>query len=144
MGFTYYPNCQQFAEVLFPKTGTPYGVRSPTTFGLSPLIEPSSWVTGVYHADMIDSSARKQARRARRQEESRARTIALLEELCRQNEHFRGEDTAWRVQLDKVASRLVYQDRLAGSGPESARTDKTDFVGPEERVFASGLQRPGN
>ena len=93
---------------------------------------------------MTDSSARKEARRARRQEESRARTVALLEELWRQNKHFHGEDTTWRVQLDKVASRLVYQDGLAGSGPEFTRTDKTGFVGPEERVFASGLQRPGN
>ena len=66
--------------------------------------------------DIFTSSARKAARRARRLEESRARTIALLEELCRQNERFHGEDTAWRIQLDKVASRLVYEDSLAGSG----------------------------
>ena len=65
---------------------------------------------------MIDSSTHKEARRARRQEESRARTIALLEELCRQNERFHGDDDAWRIQLDKVISRLVYQDGLAGSG----------------------------
>ncbi|MCY4355831.1 MAG: hypothetical protein OXC09_13865 [Truepera sp.] len=58
---------------------------------------------------MIDSSARKEARRARRQEEGRARTVALLEEVCRQNERFHGEDTAWRIQLDKVASRLVFE-----------------------------------
>ena len=87
---------------------------------------------------MTDSSARKEARRARRQEGSRARTVALPEECCRQNERFHDEDTAWRIQLDKVASRLVYQDGLAGSGPESARTDKIGFVG------ASGLQRLGN
>ena len=87
---------------------------------------------------MTDSSARGQARRVRCQGESRARTVDLLKELCRQNERFHGDDDAWRIQLDKVASRLVYQDRLAGSGPESARTDKTDFVG------ASGLQRSGN
>lgn len=93
---------------------------------------------------MTDSSARKEARRARRQEESRARTVALLEECCWQNEHFHGGDDAWRTQPDKVASRLVYRDGLAGSGPESARTDKIDFVGPVERVFASGQQRPGN
>ena len=68
--------------------------------------------------DIFTSSARKEARRARRKEESRARTIALLEELCRQNERFHGDETAWRVQLDKVASRLVYQNGLAG--PESA------------------------
>ena len=37
---------------------------------------------------MTDSSTRKEARRARRQEESRARTVALLEELCRQNERY--------------------------------------------------------
>ena len=66
--------------------------------------------------DIFTSSARKEARRARHQEESRARTVALLEELCRQNERFHGEETAWRIQLDKVASRLVYQDGLAGSG----------------------------
>ena len=71
--------------------------------------------------DIFTPSARKAARRARRQEESRARTIALLEELCRQNERFHGEETAWRIQLDKVASRLVYQDGLAGSRPESAQ-----------------------
>lgn len=59
-------------------------------------------------------SARKEARRARRQEESKAKTIALLEELSRQNERFHGEDIAWRTQLDKVASRLVY------SRPKSA------------------------
>ena len=41
---------------------------------------------------------------------SRARTVALLEELCRQNERFHGEETAWRIQLDKVALRLVYAD----------------------------------
>lgn len=64
---------------------------------------------------MIDSSSRKEVRRARRREESRARTIALLEELCRQNERFHGEDDAWRIQLDKVISRLVYQDGLAGA-----------------------------
>ena len=64
---------------------------------------------------MTDSSTRKEARRARRQEESRARTVALLEELCRQNERFHGEETAWRIQLDKVALRLVYEDELAGS-----------------------------
>ena len=74
-----------------------------------------------YHIDVTDSSARKEARRARRQEESRARTVALLEELCRQNERFHGEDTTWRVQLDKVAFQLVYEDGLAGSGPESAQ-----------------------
>ncbi len=93
---------------------------------------------------MTDSSARKEVRRARRQEESRVRTVALLEDLCRQNERFHDEDTAWRIQLDKVTPRLVYKDGLAGSGPESARSDKIDFVGPVERVFASGLQRPGN
>lgn len=70
---------------------------------------------------MIDSSSHKEARRVRRQEESRARTIALLEELCRQNERFHGEDDAWRIQLDKVVSRLVYQDGLAGSGVESTQ-----------------------
>ncbi len=64
---------------------------------------------------MTDSSTRKEARWARRQEESRARTAALLEELCRQNERFHGEETAWRIQLDKVALRLVHQDELAGS-----------------------------
>ncbi len=70
---------------------------------------------------MTDSSSRKEVRRARRQEESRARTIALLEELCRQNERFHGEDDAWRIQLDKVVSRLVYQDGLAGSGAEATQ-----------------------
>ena len=70
--------------------------------------------------DIFTPSARKAARRARRQEENRARTIALLKELCRQNERFQGEDAAWRIQLDKVASCLVYQDRLTGTGPESA------------------------
>lgn len=70
--------------------------------------------------DIFTPGARKAASRARRQEENRTRTIALLEELCRQNERFHGEDTAWRIQLDKVASRLVYQDGPAGSGPESA------------------------
>ena len=64
---------------------------------------------------MTDSSARKAARRARRQEEIQARTIALLEELCRQNERFHGEETAWRIQLDKVASRLIDQDGLTES-----------------------------
>ena len=88
---------------------------------------------------MTDLSARRQARRVRCQEESRARTIALLEEFCRQNEHFHGDDDAWRIQLDKVASRLVYQDGLAGSGFESARTDKTDFEGRVFRTGASGL-----
>ena len=39
------------------------------------------------------------------------------EELCQQSERFHGEDTAWRIQLDKVASHLVYKDGLAGSGP---------------------------
>ena len=34
--------------------------------------------------DIFSPSARKEARRARRQEESRAKTIALLEELCKQ------------------------------------------------------------
>jgi len=67
---------------------------------------------------VTDSSARKEARRARRQEEGRARTIALLEELCWQNERFHGGDGAWRIQLDKVASRLVCEDGLAGSGSE--------------------------
>ena len=70
--------------------------------------------------DIFTSSARKAAKRARRQEESRARTVALLEQLCRQNERFHGEDTAWRIQLDKVASQLVYEDGLVGSGVESA------------------------
>ena len=65
--------------------------------------------------DIFTPSARKEARRAHRQEESRARAVALLEELCRQNERFHGKDTAWRIQLDKVALRLVYQDELAGS-----------------------------
>ncbi|MCY4355085.1 MAG: hypothetical protein OXC09_09945 [Truepera sp.] len=60
--------------------------------------------------DIFTPSARKAARRARRQEENRARTIALLEELCRQNERFHGEDNGWRIQLDKVASQLVYAD----------------------------------
>ena len=69
--------------------------------------------------DIFTSSVRKEARRARRQEENRARTVALLEELYRQNERFHGDDTAWRIQLDKVASRLVYQDELAGSGSKS-------------------------
>ena len=60
--------------------------------------------------DIFTSSARKAARRARCQEESRARTIALLEELCRQNERFHGKETAWRIQLDKVAFRVIGQD----------------------------------
>ncbi len=64
---------------------------------------------------MTDSSTRKEDRRACRQEESRARTIALLEDLCRQNERFHREGDAWRIQLDKVVSRLVYQDGLAGA-----------------------------
>ncbi|MDE0528198.1 MAG: hypothetical protein OXH85_05865 [Truepera sp.] len=81
---------------------------------------------------MTDSSGHKEARRARCQEGSRARTVALLEECCRQNERFHGEDTAWQIQLDKVASQLVYKDGLAGSGPESARMDSLD------------LQHPGN
>ena len=70
---------------------------------------------------MTDSSTCKEARRARCQEESRARTVALLKEICRQNERFHGEDTAWRIQLDKVASRLIYKDGFAGSGPESTQ-----------------------
>lgn len=65
--------------------------------------------------DIFTPSARKAARRARRQEENRAKTIALIEELCRQNERFHGEETAWRIQLDKVASRLV------DAGTESPR-----------------------
>ena len=44
--------------------------------------------------DIFTSSTRKEARRARRQEEIQARTVALLEELCRQNERFHGKDTA--------------------------------------------------
>ena len=71
--------------------------------------------------DIFTPSARKAARRARRQEENRARTVALLEELRRQNERFHGEDTGWRIQLDKVASRLVYKDGLAAPGAESAQ-----------------------
>jgi len=59
---------------------------------------------------VTESSASKEARRARCQEESRARTIALLEELLKQNERFHGEATAWRIQLDKVASQLAYAD----------------------------------
>lgn len=69
--------------------------------------------------DIFTSSARKAARRLRRLEESRARTVALLEVLCRQNERFHGKETAWRIQLDKVASCLVPQADLADS--ESAR-----------------------
>ena len=65
--------------------------------------------------DIFTSSTRKEARRARRQEENRARTVALLEGLCWQNERFHGEETGWRIQLDKVASRLVYEDGFAGS-----------------------------
>ncbi len=67
--------------------------------------------------DIFTPSARKAAGRPRRLEEGRARTIALLEEFCRQNERFHGEDTAWRVQLDKITSRLVYQDRASASEP---------------------------
>lgn len=59
--------------------------------------------------DIFTPSARKAARQARRLEENRARTTALLEELCRQNERFHGEDDGWRIQLDKVASSLVYE-----------------------------------
>lgn len=80
--------------------------------------------------DIFTSSARKRARRAHRQEERRARTVALLEELSRQNERFHGEDTTWRIQLDKVASRLVYEDGLAG---------KNGLVGSE-----STPHHPGN
>ena len=72
-------------------------------------------------ADVTDSSTCKEARRARQQEEGRARTIALPEELCRQNERFHGGDDAWRIQLDKVVSRLVYKDGLAGSGAEATQ-----------------------
>ncbi len=64
---------------------------------------------------MTDWNTYKEARRARRQEESHARTVALLEELCRQNGRFHGEETAWRIQLDKVALRLVYEDGLTES-----------------------------
>lgn len=64
--------------------------------------------------DVTDSSARKEARWARRQEESRAKTVAPPEELCRQNERFHSDNNVWQTQLDKVASRLVY------SRPESA------------------------
>ena len=68
---------------------------------------------------MTDSSTHKEVRRTRRLEESRARTIVLLEELCRQNERFHGEDDAWQIQLGEVASQLIYKDGLAGSGAEA-------------------------
>lgn len=68
--------------------------------------------------DIFTSIARKEARRARRQEENRARIVALLEELIRQNERFHGDGDGWRIQLDKVASQLVYEDGLVG--PDSA------------------------
>ena len=68
-------------------------------------------------ADVTDSSTRKEARRVRRQEESRARTVSLLEELCRQNERFHGEDDRLADPVGQGGiSRLVYQDGLAGSG----------------------------
>ena len=80
--------------------------------------------------DIFTPSARKEARRAHRQEESRARAVALLEEFCRQNERFHGKDTGWRIQMDRVASRLIYEDELAG---------KNGLVGSE-----STWQHPGN